>query len=95
MTIQIELPPAVEAQLHEAAFRQGADPVAYLQKMVEQQLRLEALRALKHRTPPQSVADLKPRIPTPPNTTWLEAIRGQWPGDESNEEVDRALEEMS
>ena len=43
----------------------------------------------------QSLADLKPRIPTSPGKSWLEAIVGQWPGDESDEEIERILKEIS
>jgi hypothetical protein len=95
MTIQIEFPPDVEARLREEAERRGQDAAAYVRQVVERELVQQALLALKDRKRPHSLADLKPRIPTPPGTSWLEAIRGQWPGNESDEEINRALEEMS
>jgi hypothetical protein len=95
MTIQLDLPPKMEARLQEEAARQGQDAADYVKALVKRQLVLRELEALKDRKPPQSLADLKPRIPTPPGTTWIESIRGQWPGDETDEEINRALEEMS
>jgi hypothetical protein len=95
MTIRLELPPDVEARLHEEAARQGQDAAAYVEALVKRDLFMRNLDALKHRKPPQSLADLKPRIPTPPGKSWLEAVVGQWPGDESDEEIERILEEMS
>ena len=57
---------------------------------------IEAItEALKNRERPRSVEELKPRIPSPPGTTWLAQVWGQWPGDESDEEIFKALEEMS
>jgi len=95
MTLQVDLPPDVEARLQKQAAEQGQEPAEYVAELVRQGLVMRELEALKHRKPPQSLADLKPRAATPPGTTWLEAIRGQWPGDESDEEINRALEEMS
>ena len=102
MTIQVDLPGHLEARLREEAAEQGQDAAEqgqdaaeYVSELVKRQLVMKELEALKHRKPPQTLADLKPRSPTPPGTTWLEAIRGQWPGDESDEEIERALKEMS
>ena len=53
------------------------------------------LEALKQRTRPNSIDELRPRIPTPEGKNWLESIRGQWPGDETDDVIDRALEELS
>jgi hypothetical protein len=95
MSIQIELPDLWEAQLRQEAAENGQELDAYVSELFERQLVMRELEALKHRKPPQTLADLKPRIPTPPGTTWLESIRGQWPGNESDAEVERILEEMS
>ena len=54
------------------------------------------------RTPEQRLADregamkyLKPARPLPPGKTFFEVVQGTWPGDETDEEVNRALEELS
>src|SRR5207248_9319524 len=95
MTLEIDFPPELEARLREEAARQGQDAAHYVRDLVKRQLVMRELEALKHRKPPQSLADLKPRIPTPPGKSWLEAIVGQWPGDESDEEIERILKEIS
>jgi hypothetical protein len=95
MTIDIDLPPHMEERLQEEASREGQEAGEYVRTLVERHLTLTALEALKHRKPPQSLADLKPRIPRPPGKSWLEGVVGQWPGDESDEEIYKALEEMS
>jgi hypothetical protein len=95
MTIEIDLPPAAEAQLQEQAARAGQEPAEYLSRLIRRQLMMAALEALRDRPRPKSLDELKPRIPTPPGTNWLQEIRGTWPGDETDEEVYRALEEMS
>jgi hypothetical protein len=95
VTIQLEFPPEVAARLREEAARQGQDAADYVRDVVKRQLVMAELSALKHRKPPQSLADLKPRIPPPPGKSWLEAVVGQWPGDESDEEIERILKEMS
>ena len=41
------------------------------------------------------LSELKPLNPAPPDSSWLEQVRGQWPGDETDEEIERALEELS
>jgi hypothetical protein len=95
MSIRIELSPEVEARLHEQAALQGQPATEYVQQLVERELMRLALLALKDRRAPRALGDLKPRIPSPPGTSWLEQIRGQWPGDETDEEVFEALEKMS
>ena len=95
MTLQIELPSALERQLEEEAARSGQEAGEYVVSLVERQLQIKALEALKHRKPPQTLADVKPRVTTPPGQNWLESIRGQWPGDETDEEIERLLEEIS
>jgi hypothetical protein len=95
MSIQIELPPEVEARLYEQAARQGQAAAEYIRHVVERELMRQALLALKDRRAPRSLADLKARLPSPPGTSWLEQVRGQWPGDETDEELYEALEKMS
>ena len=55
-----------------------------------------------NRTPEQKLADreeamkwLRPGRPLPPGKTFFEVVQGTWPGDETDEEVNRALEELS
>ncbi len=43
---------------------------------------------------PQSLDELKPRVPPPPGMTAMEFIRGKWPGDETEEELLATLKEM-
>jgi hypothetical protein len=43
---------------------------------------------------PQSLDELRPRVPPPPGMTAMQFIRGQWPGDETEEELLASLEEM-
>ena len=95
MTLEIDFPPELDARLREEAALQGQEAAEYVRELVRCQLVRRELEALKHRKPPQSLADLKPRIPTSPGKSWLEAIVGQWPGDESDEEIERILKEMS
>jgi hypothetical protein len=95
MTMQIDFLPEVEARLREEAARQGRDAAEYVKALVEQHLVVSALAALKHRKPPQSVDELQPRLPSPPGTSWLAQVVGQWPGDESDEEIGEALDAIS
>jgi hypothetical protein len=95
MTIEIDFPPDVEAQLQEAAARLGQEPADIVRDLVRRQLLTNELETLKGRTPPKSVEGLKPRVPSPPGSSWLAQVVGQWPGDESDDEIHRALEELS
>jgi hypothetical protein len=95
MSIQIELSPEAEVRLTEQAATQGQAAAEYVQQMLERELMRQALVALKDRQAPKSLSDLKPRIPSPPGTSWLEQVRGQWPGDETDEEVFEALGRLS
>jgi hypothetical protein len=81
MTIQIELPAELEARLEAAAAQQGKDARDYVRDLVKRDLVLRELEALR----------IQPRIPPPPGKSWLEAVVGQWPGDESDEEIERTL----
>jgi hypothetical protein len=44
---------------------------------------------------PRTLDDLRPRTPLPPGESGFARIFGKWPGDESDEEVALALEELS
>jgi hypothetical protein len=95
MTIQVDFPPDVEARLREEAARRGQDTAEFVRQVVERELMQQALLALRDRKRPQSLDELKPRIPSPSGTSWLAQVVGQWPGDESDEEISKALEELS
>ena len=95
MTLQIDLPPDAEAQLQAQAARAGQEPAEYLTQLVQQQLMLAALEALKDRKRPSSLDELQPRRPSPPGTSWLAQVAGKWPGDETDEQILKALEELS
>ncbi|MFN3652014.1 MAG: hypothetical protein ACK47B_20760 [Armatimonadota bacterium] len=94
MSLVINLP-EWEDRLREEAAEAGKEPGEYVSELLKRQLVLHELEALKQRKPPQSLADLKPKRPAPPGQSWIAAIVGKWPGDESDEEVERILEEMS
>ena len=55
-----------------------------------------------NRTPEQKAIDreeamkwIRPGRPLPEGKTFWEVVQGTWPGDETDEEVNRALEELS
>ena len=95
MTIELKLSPAAEARLREEAASAGQEPGEYASELIQRQMIRIALDALKDRPRPKSVDELKPRIPSPPGTSWLAQVVGQWPGDETDEEIGKALEELS
>jgi hypothetical protein len=37
----------------------------------------------------------RPARPLPPGKSWLDVIAGQWPGDETDEQINAALDELS
>jgi hypothetical protein len=91
MSIEIELPPEIEARVRDEAASQGQDTSAFLSELVRRQLIVRELDALRHRQPPQSVDELRRKA----HTNWVEAVAGQWPGDETDEEIRRILDEVS
>jgi hypothetical protein len=95
MSVQIDLPPEWESQLREEARRRGVDVGLLAGEILARQLITDELAALKNRVPPKSLDDLKPRVPVPAGVSWIHSIAGQWPGDESDEEFERAVAEMS
>lgn len=95
MTITIDLSPAVEQDLREAAADRGIEPAALLENLLSRELRQESLKRLKGRKVAQSITDLKPRRPTPEGSTPLAEVVGKWPGTESDEEIRKALNELS
>ncbi|BAC90372.1 hypothetical protein [Gloeobacter violaceus] len=68
-------------------------PVDALSLLVESFARrtpteLEAARA-------RAIATLKPALAPEPGTTAMEHVYGHWPGEETDEQVERALAELS
>jgi hypothetical protein len=95
MTLTLDFSPEVAEQFRHEAARRGQETGEYVKTLVEGQLRLQALQALKERKPPRALADLKPRIPSPPGSNGLEQVIGQWPGEETDEEIQTALDAIS
>ena len=91
MTITLELTPGMEAALKEEAARQGLTPDGLTEQAVMETL----IAGLKNRPVPQSVDEIKPRRLPPPGKTAMQMVYQQLPADESDEEVRKALEELS
>ena len=91
MTITLNLVPEVEQEIQEAAARQGKT----VEALTQEALMAAMLTELRNRPVPQSLDALKPRRLPPPGKTVWDMIVGQWPGDETDEELQRALEELS
>lgn len=90
MTVTLNLKPAFERELRELAARRGETLDELAQGVVE------GMQAdLKSRPVPQSLDELKPRAQPPPGKTAMDMIIGQWPGDETDEEINKALEELN
>lgn len=81
----------MEQELEEEAARRGQT----LEELTKQSLMRTLIEGLKDRPVPQSLADLKPRRLPPPGKTAMEMVKGKWPGDETDEEINKALEELS
>lgn len=61
-----------------------------------------AVYEMTHRTPEQiaqaqarALEMYKPRRVVPPGKTLADMVSGKWPGDETDEQIDAALEELS
>jgi hypothetical protein len=79
----VEAPPNSTA---EPAHEPRPDPIA------------EAMARIMNRTPEQVMADRErilakspPPHPIPPGKTWIDMVVGQWPGDETDEEIEEWL----
>lgn len=90
MTITLELTPGMEAALTEAAARQGVA----LERLTEPEKKEALIAGLKDRPVPQSLDEIKPRRLPPPGKTAMDMIVGQWPGDETDAELQAALKAM-
>jgi len=90
-TVPVSLPEGCEVSV-EPNNQQDGEPTA---------LEL-AIRRLNSRTPEQIAADRerilarsRPARPLPPGKTWIDMVVGQWPGDETDEEIFEALRKLS
>lgn len=103
MTLILDLPPGVEAALAREARQRGTTPEALALDELQQRFAempppadIEAtLAALRERPVPQTLDDLKPRLSPPAGSNGMEFLVGQWPGDETDEEIAAALERLS
>ena len=90
MTITIELPETEEAAWKEEAERLGLTPEGLIRQAVMEKL----IAGLKNQRIPQSLDEIKPRRLPPPGKTAMQMVVGQWPGDETDEELQAALKAM-
>jgi hypothetical protein len=89
--------------LVEQAVRGASTPSTRSSDGAQEETELDrAIARMKRRTPEEARAArqrleeaIEPGRPLPPGTTLFDAVAGKWPGDESDEEVARALRELS
>ena len=62
----------------------------------------EGVKRIINRTPEQKLADREAAMkygrkgrPLPPGKTFWEVVEGTWPGDETDQRINRALQELS
>lgn len=94
MTLTIELPETDEAAWNAEAARLGVTPEELFRQAAGEKMQA-LLAGLKDRRIPQSLDELRPRRLPPPGKTAMQMIVGQWPGDETDEEILQALAELS
>ena len=95
MTLTIDLTPDIEEALQEQATQSGQNAAEYATALLAAQVMARKLQSLKNRPVPQSLAELKPRRQLPSGSTPLAEVLGKWPGEETNEEIRQALEDLS
>ncbi len=79
----------LEERIRQEARQRAIDPQTLFETLV-----FNGLTSLIPCKTPQSLAELKPRVPTPPGRSAIDAIAGQWSGDETEEELLAALKEL-
>ena len=94
MTLTIELPETEEAAWNAEAARLGVTPEELFRQAAAEKMQA-LLAGLKDRRVPQSLDEIKPRRLPPPGKTAMQMVYQQLPADEPDEEVRRALEELS
>lgn len=110
MTVTIPLAPEVEARLRELADICNISLEQYLAIMVDKDVRRrprnkqrdDVIRRHNRRTPEEIAAararidaTSRPARPLPPGKTLSDMVEGTWPGDETDEQIDHALRELS
>ena len=97
MTLTIELPETEEAAWNAEAARLGVTPEELFRQAAREKMSA-LLAGLKDRRIPQTLDELRPRRLPPPGKTAMQMVYQQLVDDEddvSDEEVRRALEELS
>jgi len=89
----------IESLLEEIAVREAPGP---LPPIVPSPEAMEFLMRLKNRTPEELEADRASMLsrspaprPLPPGMTLADVVVGKWPGDETDEEIEEVLRQMS
>ena len=80
--LQHALPEDLARKLNELAAERGLSPADVVLRHFQEQAREGVGQA------PQSLAELKPRIPPPPGMTAMQFIRGHWPGEDTDTDAD-------
>ena len=80
--LQAALPEDLARKLNELAAERGLSPADVVLRHFAEQAREGVEQA------PQSLDELKPRVPPPPGMTAMQFIRGHWPGDETDTDAD-------
>ena len=95
MSVTIELTKSMEDELESRAAANGQAPSELARDVLQNHLVHEALNKLKHTDPVKSLQGLQSRRQIPVGSTSVREIVGKWPGDETDEEIAAALEELS
>jgi len=93
MTLTIELPETDEAAWNAEAAKLGVTPEELFREAAAEKM-MALIAGLKDRRIPQTLDELRPRRLPPPGKTAMQMIVGQWPGDETDEELQAALKAM-
>ena len=110
LTVAVELPAATVSKLRAKAETAGQPLESYIAALAnlgtddtpQPDLLAEAVKKLTTRTPDQVLADRATVLATarrgralPAGKTLFDVVEGTWPGDESDAEIQRALERLS
>jgi len=81
---------------------QSPEPIGTANENGETDPLNKAIARMTHRSPEEkaevrahALATYPPRRPLPPGKTFSDVVSGKWPGDETDEQVNAALEELS
>lgn len=111
MSLTIDLPPEQEQRLRAKAAARGQDAAAFAADVLRAALAEDreeasaldqAIAAMTNRTPEQIVekrdrllATSPPPRPLPPGKTLEDVFVGKWPGNETDAQIQAALEDLS